>query len=63
MLVRFAVVLGEDAVDLAAGPLQELLGRQHLLVRAGVGDLHDAAAEPGGLGEQAGHLPGFLLGR
>src|ERR1700722_14005862 len=54
------LVAGQDLVHLPPGPLQELLGRADLVRRAGVGQLHDAAAEPGRLREQAGHLAGLV---
>src|ERR1700722_13729333 len=55
------VVAGQDLVHLPRGPLQELLGRGYLVRRAGLGQLHDAAAEPGRLREQARHLTGLVL--
>src|SRR5215510_10340432 len=52
----------EDPVHLAPGPPEQLFGFLDLLGRARVGDLHDPAAQPGSLGEQARQLPGLLPG-
>src|SRR5215469_2825334 len=62
LVLVWLVVVGEDPVELAAGPLQQPFRGPDLLGRAGVSDLHDPAAQPGRLGEQARHLPVLLLG-
>ena len=53
MLAWSAGLPAEDPVQLAPGPPEQLFGFLDLLGRARVGDLHDPAAEPGRLGEQA----------
>ena len=46
-LAGSAGLRGEDPVQLAPGPLQQLFGRLDLLGGARVGELHDPAAQPG----------------
>jgi hypothetical protein len=61
-IVVVFVVLRQDLVQPAPGLLEQLFGGADLLGRACVRDLHDAAGQPGGLGEQPGRLPRLLLG-
>src|SRR5260221_13914670 len=60
LVLAWFVGFGEDPVELAAGLLQQPFRGPDLVGRAGVGDLHDPAAEPGRLGEQARYLPVLL---
>src|SRR5579863_9958275 len=60
----FPVLLaGEDLVHRPPGLFQQALGLVDLLWRALAGHLHDGAAQPCGLDEQAGYLPGLLRHR